>query len=492
MRSIHYFLFIFLLSSQVYSVEITEKSLVGLAQKDAPSLDQIESRLLQNEANYKREIDAETGSSAYAGYNHITTKERAVIPFIPIYSPINQYQMGVRKPTKYGVSADLSASVDQRSGSSAANTFSDIHTTIYALTLNFDLWKNLFGNLTRKKLENARLSVESAKLRRAIEKKSFEITVRRLYWSLVANSEKTRISEGLLKASMAQANDARKRERASIADPGEVARYNAQVAQRKGTLLYLKHEREQYLKRLKDLLPKLQDEPITLGEYNLDRTLGEVMQCAGVIQSQKETPMEFTRYDEIVALLKEIRFNQKKIDNVYDDVDVSLAATVKQTGLGSEGRNDDYEGSYEDSLEDIRENDRSGFEAGLFISVPLGKKVNGTEDVIEAYNQKRLGAEIVNTESNITTSHRQISESVKILREVIETQKTNNKQLLIRVKEMRKQYQQARIGVNALIQDEDSLASSALSLVDVQLSVLNTFFDYFSIFTETPCSFNRI
>ncbi len=133
------------------------------------------------------------------------------------------------------MSADLSASVDQRSGSSDVQTFKDIHTTIYALTLNFDLWKDLFGKLTQKKLENAKVAMESANLQQKIEKKAFEVTVRRLYWGLVANNEKIKISKQLLGASRVQAKDAAKRQKASIADPGEVARYNAQVAQRNGS-----------------------------------------------------------------------------------------------------------------------------------------------------------------------------------------------------------------------------------------------------------------
>lgn len=485
-------LLLLFLSFNLYSLEITEENLLALASKDVPALDEIESRLLLSESNYKRELDDQTGSSAYAGYNHLNTKERAIIPFIPIYSPVNQYHAGIKKPTQYGVSADLYTTVDQRSGASSSQSFKDIHTTIYALRLNFDLWKDVFGKLTRKKIENARISYKSAKLQKEIELKSFKVAVRRLYWTLVANNEKIKLSQTLLEASQKQAKDAKKREQASIADPGEVARYQAQVAQRRGTLLYLKYEKEILLKKLTDLVPKLKGQDVSLGAYNLDQMLGEVLQCAALIEGQKSAPLDFTRYDEVSSLLQEIQFNQKKIDKTYNDVDLKLATTFKQTGLGSDEVNGDYIGSYDKSLEDMRDNDRSGFEAALTLTIPIGKKVNGTEDVIKEYNRKRLRANIENTNTNITSTHMQIAKSVILLRDVIKEQELNNQQLLIRVKEMRKQYGQARISVNALIQDEDSLASGALSLVDTQLSVLNTLFDYFAVFTETPCSFNRI
>ena len=484
---------LFLLSFNLYSIEITEENLLELAGKDVPALDEIQSRLLQSRAEYQQAKDKITGSEVYGGYNHVTTNERALNPFIPVFSPVNQFQAGVKKPTQYGVSADFQVSLDERSStSSPQQTYDDINTTVYALTLNVDLWKNLFGKLSRKQLENAKLSSESAALQSDIEKKSFLVTVRRLYWSLVANNEKILISQKLLEASQAQAADAEKRRQARIADPGEVARYKAQVAQRRGTLLYLDYEREQMLKQLKDLVPKLQGEELNLAKYDLNKTLDNVLACAAVIQAQPEVPMGFTKYDEVVSLLKRVQSNQAQIDQTYDDIDVSLAATVKETGLGSDEVDGGYAGSFEKSWEDLRENDRSGVEAGIFVTIPLGKKASGTEEVLKAYNKKRLEANIRNTHSNLITTHRRIANSVVILGKVIQNQKINNQQLGIRVNEMRKQYRQARIGVSALIQDEDSLASSSLALVDTQLSVLNTLFDYFSVFTETPCDFNRI
>ena len=56
---------------------------------------------------------------------------------------------------------------------------------------------------------------------------------------------------------------------------------------------------------------------------------------------------------------------------------------------------------------------------------------------------------------------------------------------------MKRKYNQARIPEYVLIQDQDALLSSDLSIVDTQLAILNTLLDYFVVFTQTPCSFNR-
>ena len=481
-----------LLAMNAYAIEITEESLLEYAKKSSPNLDEIESKLLKAQSDYAQVMDG-LGTSVYTGYNHTSTQERAVNPFFPVYSPINQYQAGVIKPTKYGVKAELAVSVDQRSGSSEQQVFEDIHTTIYGLTLTMDLWKDLFGKVTQRKIENAKVAYKSAQLQREVEQKTYSVAVRRIYWALVANNEKKKISESLLEASIAQTNDAKKRLKANISDKGEVARYEAQVAQRKGSLLLLRYEREALLKQLKDLVPSLNGKEIALGSYNLDQALGEVLSCAALIQTKKDAPMDFTKYDEVANLLKEVQKNQTTIDSTYDDIDISLSTTFKQTGLGSDQEGTDrFEGSFQKSLDDISDNDRSGFEAALLVTVPLGKKASNTEDVIKEYNKKRLAAQIESTQNNISTTHRQISESIKILGDVIGVQKVNSEQLKIRVADMRKKYNQARIQVNDLIQDQDALFSSDLSIVDTKLNVLSTLLDYFAVFTETPCSFNRI
>jgi outer membrane protein TolC len=480
-----------LFASQVFAFEINEVNLIKLAKKESPKLDEIKSRLLGAKSNY-RETDDSLAVSAYGGYEHTTTNERAVLPFFPIYSPINRYQVGVKKNFKYGVSADLSASVDQRSGSSNTTEFKDIHTTIYDLTLNIDLWQDLFGKLTRMKLDNAKLSYESSKLQSKIEEKSFVIAVRRLYWNLVGNAEKIRISKNLLQQAEKQAADARRRKRNSIADVGEVARYESQVASRKGSLLLLEYQREQFYKALTDLVPSLAGQELKLGEYNVDQSIFDVLACTSVIAKEKSVPYKYTDYDEMTKLLKVLQKNQSKLDASYDDVDVKLSTSFRQVGVASDANDagDIYSGSYQDSLDDIANNDRSAFQAGLMVTIPLGSQ-DKTAKVKEEYNKRRLDANIKSTDSNIINTHNQIARQISILQEVIKTQRLNSDKLNIRLKDMRKKFAQARISVTALIQDQDALLNSDLSIIDTQLEILNTLLDYFSIFTDTPCGFNR-
>lgn len=471
-------------------VSLSEDKVIELSKTtEVPELDKIKSAMLESEFQNKQAEDA-LGVEIYGGYNQSKTKEKPLISFQPVFSPTTQYQVGIKKNFKYGIQANLYTSVDKRSTEN--DTYKNLHTTTQALELNLDLWKDIFGRVTRRKLENVELMSKQSKLQSEINESVFKISLRRVYWSLVANNEKIKISENLYQTAIKQAKDARRRKANSIADASEVARYESQVAARKGSVLFLEYERENILKQLRSLLPDLNSKTISLGEYSLNKTVFEVLECTALIDKMQNVPYQYTKYDELTKLLQTVQSNQETIDNSYDSIDLALSTTFKRTGVSSNDDGDNtYSGSFSDSMDDMNDNDRSGLSTGLMLTIPLGKKMNDTSDVKREYNRRRLKANIKNVDSNLVSTHKQISKSIKILGEVIKAQKVNSKQLSIRLKEMNKKYSQARIPVNALIQDQDALLSSDISIVDTQLAILNTLLDYFVVFDETPCSFNK-
>ena len=55
---------------------------------------------------------------------------------------------------------------------------------------------------------------------------------------------------------------------------------------------------------------------------------------------------------------------------------------------------------------------------------------------------------------------------------------------------MRKKYNQGRISLSELIQDEDSLFESELMVARTKYNIINLLLDYLSIFNKTECDFN--
>ena len=478
--------------TNTFSFEITEQSLIEMAKNtQTPSMDMIEATYLEA-TEALASVNDSLRPSLFGGYNHRETNERAMVPFMPVFSNINTYQVGAQKNFKYGLSTSVTATLDERSGSSASQRYKDINTLIYSFNVSMDLWQDLLGRLTQAKIENASLIKKNAELKKKIEQNSFILAVRRIYWQLVSINEKLVISKALYKQSQEQASDARKRQRSNIADRSEVARYESQVYTRKATILILEYQSEALLKELRNLLPKLKEQEVKLGKYEVEANVNSVLECTAIIATQRETPYEFTKYDEISERLAKIEANQFKIDDSLDDVDIKLTTNIFSTGLGSESKSTDfYEGSHALAQEDLSDHDRSGVEAGISINIPIGTNRPTVAEVRKVYNQKRFKAERENLNNNLQNTHMQLASSVKLLAQVVQTQKDNSEKLGIRLKDMKQKFNQARISVNDLINDQDAKMNSDLAIIDSRLAVVNVILDYFSIFSETPCSFNR-
>ena len=494
MKSIAFLsLFILLPRVNAESILISEKTLNEISQRGAPGLDQIEAAFL-NSSFKEGETSQKFSPELFGRSTYAETNERAIIEFQPVFTPVKQAQVGVRKNFKEGFDTSAYVVTDQRS---AENPFvgklNNVTTTTLAFTAQIDLWKNLFGRMSKAELESAGLEKKRAEIEREIQLNTFKISMRRIFWGLVANNESALISEQLLQTAQRQVNEAKLRQKNAVAEADEVARYEAQLASREGTLLYLKYQKENLIKQLRNLLPELAGKEIELARYDLSQTLTEVITCTATISQEIQTPYQFTKYDEALSLLKQIKTNNSIVNSRYSDAEIKLFGTVKSTGVGSENVETKYvRGSYGSSIRDQKEQNRTGYEVGVNFNLPLGDVKKNTQRVKELYDEKRLAALINSTDAQVVATHQQLSRSIKLLTEVIRTQKVSSEQLSKRLKLMRRKYEQARVSVDELVFDQDALLNSELMTVETQLQILNTIFDYLVIYTETPCAFNRI
>ncbi len=483
----------FLITTQSYAgkYQLLENSYKELMKSNVPALMDIETKQLSTQLQ-KSKFKESFQAQAYVNYGHSDTKEKSMIPFQPIFKTSNQYEVGLKKNTMYGVSVDLSQSVDTRSGDSeTGSTYNDIHTTIYELGMNISLWKDFLGINSRRNFKNLQELELQSKKEELISRKIVGLNFRKIYWALVANQEKTEITNSLLKTSLKQAKDAKRRQASSVSDKAEVAIFESKVSQRKGQLLYLKHEKELLLKNLRELFPELNNKELALASYNKQGATAEILACSGKILVDSSIPFEKSEYNNVVELLKSQKNRQSKIDQNHDDIDLNLQLKYQQKGLSSNSDdNTNFEGDYTDSLDDLSDNDRSGMSAALSLVIPLGKTAKTTKELQEKINEKRYYSQITFLKNQLVSTHTQVRRSMGILAEVIEAQKKNSKQLNIRVKEMKKKYSQARIPEYALFQDQEALLQSDILIIDTQLQIINTLLDYYSVFQNYPCKFN--
>lgn len=462
------------------ALPLDEKKLIELARQEAPAAADIQARRAQAEAQFGQASEKYQARLVGRG-NYQNSEEKSIAVFIPTFGPTHLYSLGVEKASPYGASWGVHAFTDQRS---TENGSIDRATrTGLQLKATLDLWRNLLGKQNKTQLDNLRLRSEIQKFDSVAQQKAFEMNLRKVYWSLVANQEAAKISQGLLDTAQRQLKEAKARFSSSVTDAGEVARWEALVAGRKGNLTALEYQREILFRQLKEQLPGLHERNLTLGNYDLDRAVAGVLSCTQTIAQQKQTPWEATSLDEMVALVEKEYQGTQKVTASHSDVDVQLNAELQMSGVDQ---------GTSASVEDFQDNGKSGYAVGIAVTVPLGSQSRQTEETLADLDRQRYLAEKQRLLGRIKSQHEEIGPLIRLLEQSIASAQINSKNLQKSTQVMTRKYQQARIPVSALINDQDALLQSLLSEINIKLTVIHTLFDYFQVFTDYPCEVNRI
>jgi outer membrane protein TolC len=483
-----------LLSQAFASAEfqLNEAALKDMASKGSPHLDQIKATFLASEVQ-NNQTKEKYAPELFGSAGYSESSERPILAFIPVWSPVKQVQLGVRQNLRYGFTNEAAITTVQQSAHSVTGKYTDITSTTLSYTMQMDLWRDLMGRMSKARLESTEVQSKRAKIESEIQNKSFLISLRRVYWSLIAAQESINISEEMLKISQKLASETRQRFKNSVAEADEVARNDAQVASKQSSLYFYQYQKEILTNQLKTLLPELTKSNIVLADYDISKTINDVTACTDGIAQETNVPYKYTYYDEAVALLRNEKSQAALLNSRYSDTDVKLYGKVKATGIGSVASSEDhFRGSYGSSIDDMEENNRTGYEVGLRVTIPLGSAKEQTKKTMELYDEKRLTSAIDASDARVINTHQQLVKNVILLNQVIAAQKLNSRELEKRLKFMTKKYQQARVSINDLIQDQDALLRADLLTIETQLQVLNAVFDYLAIYTETPCAFNRI
>ncbi len=471
----------FLLSFVVKGQEtvfIDEAFLKESLKSNPPSVDQLNAALLGAQAQEKG-IDDKFNTNLDASASYYKTDEKQFATFIPVTSPLKNYDVRISRRFTSGVTVGLRGFADQFSNNFVQNA----STAGVSLQLGVNLWKDLFSKRTESQMNQASAYSQQAKWQNQIGLASFNNTLRKIYWSIVANEEALKISEGLLKSSIKQVSEAKRRKRNNIADSGEVARYQSQVSAKQASIISLKYEKASLVKALKELLPDIALSEVKLKPYNIDDTITKVLACTATIASEGQPPLKFTKYDEIVALLDRQAKLEKKINDTYDDIDIQL-----QTEYGLKGRAN----SGPDSIDDLQENGRKNVAVGLTLSIPLESKKKTTREILNKATKLKFRSQKQRELAKIKAFHTQTVSQIALLQEIIRNQKNNTKFLGISLKTSKKKYNQARLTVEQLVQEQDAYLNSNLDEIRTKLAVINTIIDYLSVYTDTPCPLNNI
>ncbi|OUR98556.1 hypothetical protein A9Q84_03850 [Halobacteriovorax marinus] len=413
------------------------------------------------------------GSSSYT-----RTSEKSFSTQMPVTSPTKAYKLGVVKPLDSGMSIGVNTFSEQITNSLVKNGTK----TGFGIEFSMDLYKNFLGRLTKAQRNLLQGSTKRAGLEKKIQNKAFYQSLRKVYWSLVANSEQRKISESLLNLALRQMKDAKKRYKNKIADIGEVARYESQVADRRAGIISLDYQKELLNQNIKTLLPELSDKNIVLGSYSVENTAKQLFKCTAKIQKFIEPPMHYTYYDEVLSSLQDEYSHQRKITDSYSNVSVEFTSEMQRMGKAP---------GYSNSWDKFSEEGRNAYSAGVQFVIPLGGSHKKSQKLQQVLEQKRYISQKEEIVGKVNSYHTQVIRNIFLLQKVMAQEKINSSKLEISLKETTKKYNQARLSVRDLIQDQNAYSSSKLLQIQSQLTIITTLLDYFSVYTEIPCEMNN-
>lgn len=460
-------------------IMLTESSLLKMIEKKPPGLDEVEASFLK--AKFDHLSLKDQLSFRLDGEGRVfESKERLLNSFDGgVIQNATNYSLALNKPTRYGVDLGLKVFGDK-----VTNAFvSDAATNGVTLSLAVDLFRNFLGKKTDSDLKRSALGLKRAELEKKLSTTAFESNIRKVYWALVANQERTRLLTSLVKTSEKQYKDTRRKRRSGVADAGEVARTRAQWSTRKSSLLSVQYQRGQLVKSLKEMLPELKNQKIAPISFKKSAIKAEVLKCTNVIANSAKAPLNLTSYDEIAAyLIEEEKLEQRALSG-YSAPVVKLVGEVSQIGR-------DF--GLENAREDLVDDGQPRLSLGLQVSVPLGGRKKDSQKTAKAMAKMRYRSQAQTNLLKVHAFHEETVGMVKILRQVIESQGSTNSLLEESLRISKKKYNQARIGLPELIVEQEAYFQSKLSEIDSNLTIMNILMDYFSVFNETPCALNKI
>ncbi len=462
---------------------INEQKLKELMTNNVPSIEKINAMVVQSDldlSQYNQKYS--TTVNGQANYNGVDG------------SVFNGYQGQFNDPARnYGLSINQNLPVGVNLDVGIYNNFAKTYNyqpgesinsqygSSLEAKLTVDLWKNLLGYTERAEKLGLQLSQEETKEQAKLETTKFYNEIRKMYWQLSINHSLTKIYETLINQAILQENNVRKMYRASVADRGDLARTTAVVNTRKADLASLQYNIEMLKKELSNLIPELNDKELDFDFGTFNGVENSIKACFNKIQTQKEVPLNATSYTKIIDYKDEkINANLKSLER-YSGPNVTLEAKAASLGYGKENS---------DSFSDMSDVERKDYSIGLNISMPFGSAYSDTKENQMKVLKMQHNASKKEIMSNLISFHNYFSTSMQKLISVMEDQKAYRDNLTIRVESMRKKYNQGRVSLSELIQDEDSLFESELALVNSYYNIIASMIDYFSVFNDFECDFN--
>jgi hypothetical protein len=408
------------------------------------------------------------------------TNEDPANRFQPSLTPVDEVNVGVQQQLPSGISVEGGVFANQKSA--ADNAFVDATQIGAKVSLRVDLLKNRSGQMDQAKLQLSRIKNERVATQSKITSKQQEISARKLYWNFIANQESLALAAKLENSAKKQLSEAEARQRLSVADAGEIARYRSQLQSRRASILLFQHERELLWQAVQRQTNGIDPDRYEFNVKAAKLSAPAINECLAKVVNEKAIDPKNTLLDENIANYRQELEKELENLNVHSKADLAFIGSAQTSGVSD---------SYGRAIERQAEAFKFGNYLGLEFSMPLGDKSSRTEKAMIAAKKLGIEAQADVLESELTSTFRAMEKSLAILQKGLATQKENSSYLSVSYREMRRKFDQGRIPLTMVINEQDALFQSELQEITFQKQIVHTLLDYFAVFSEFPCEWNQ-
>ena len=457
---------------------VDEMTLIRMAKTENPSISNINAQManaVADQAMTQSEFDPKLSGS----YSYASSREDAIIQFFPVFRPQKNMQIGLEQKISYGATVKTGVFSQQLN---TADGFINNATQVGAqLGVEIDIWKNFLGRLDRSQLQSKKISRQVSELQSQINKRSFVLDVRKVYWSLVAIENSLDLSKQLVTTAKKQLRDSKKRNREGLSDRGDIARNQAQLQSRESSVLFFSYQRELLISQLRSLLPGLSRQDVRISR-NIGGIEQKVRRCVGMIAINKELQTQHTDYDEIVKLLNDQKEHELRVAGATDSLDIKLQAQYQTSGVSE---------SHSEAFDRLTDDFKNGYQVGVAVNIPLGGDLSKSRSSRVAAIDHRMSAQKQQIDLLLMAEHRKNRKAMKLLTTALSSQSETVKSLTKSLKSTERKYRQARVSLNSYILEQDNLFNMQLQTIDTKRQVMHFLLDYFKTFSKHPCEVNQ-
>jgi outer membrane protein TolC len=421
------------------------------------------------------------GTRLKASASALQSRESPVTMFQPTFTPVNEYSSSILQKMPYGISLEGGIFAAQRSA--LDRSFENATQVGAKISLRLELLKNRFGSMDSAQLGAAESRKKRGELEARLSKKQQEVSIRKLFWSLVANWQSLELSKKLQESAARQLKYAEDRRRVGVADVGEIARYKSQLQSRIGSVLLFQHEREMLWQTIQRQIRDFNPSEYRLDGSFLDSSQRAITQCLQKVVATKKIDRDASLFDDVIDAYKTELANEIKVAEQHGSPQLSLVGISQISGT-----NDSYSGA----LDHLTEKKQTSNIIGLELDIPLGGQATNTEQALIRAKQHEIEAQYEQLQSDLRATFQTMESNLLILQKGLQNQADNSANLKIGYRDTLKKFDQGRVPLSIVITEQDALFQSELQELTFRKQITHALLDYFAVFSEFPCSWNQL